>query len=138
MSDFSIILRSLRIRLFSTVVTILTVAVAVGLFLTLLSMRESGRDAFRRGSGNIDLLVSAEPGPLVSVLNGLFHAGAPANPIPWARFEALRASYPWAWAIPLQQGDNYRGYPAIATTPAFFEDYQPEAGRPWAFAAGST
>jgi putative ABC transport system permease protein len=80
--------------------------------------------------------VSAEPGPLVSVLNGLFHAGAPANPIPWARFEALRASYPWAWAVPLQQGDNYRGYPAIATTPAFFGDYQPDAGRPWAFAEG--
>ena len=136
MSDFSIILRSLRIRLFSTVVTILTVAVAVGLFLTLLSMRESGRDAFRRGSGNIDLLVSAEPGPLVSVLNGLFHAGAPANPIPWSRYEALRESYPWAWAIPLQQGDNYQGYPAIATTPAFFGDYQPDAGRPWAFAEG--
>ncbi len=136
MNEFRFLLRSLEARRFSTLVTVLTVAVAVGLMLTLLTMRESGRQAFRRGSGNIDLLVSADPGPLVAVLNNLFYAAAPAGPIPYTQFEEIRGSFPWAWAIPMQQGDNYRGYPAVATTPAFFEAYEPVPGVPWRFAEG--
>ena len=136
MSDLAIVLRSLQTRLFQTLVTAATVAVGVGLLLTLLSMRESGRDVFRRGSGNVDLLVSAEPGALVSVLNGLFYAGAPANPIPWSRFVELRDAYPWQWAIPMQQGDNYRGFPVLATTTEFLTRYEPEPGAPWRLAEG--
>jgi putative ABC transport system permease protein len=136
MSDLAIVLRSLQARLFQTLVTAATVAIGVGLLLTLLSLRESGRDVFKRGSGNVDLLVSAEPGALVSVLNGLFYAGAPANPIPWSRFVELRDGYPWQWAIPMQQGDNYRGYPVLATTSEFLTRYEPEPGVPWKLAEG--
>ncbi len=136
MSDLAIVLRSLQTRLFQTLVTAATVAIGVGLLLTLLSMRESGRDVFKRGSGNVDLLVTAEPGALVSVLNGLFYAGAPANPIPWSRFVEIRDGYPWQWAIPMQQGDNYRGYPVLATTSDFLTRYEPEPGVPWRMAEG--
>jgi putative ABC transport system permease protein len=135
-SDLAIVLRSLQTRLFQTLVTAATVAIGVGLLLTLLSMRESGRDVFKRGSGNVDLLVTAEPGALVSVLNGLFYAGAPANPIPWSRFVEIRDGYPWQWAIPMQQGDNYRGYPVLATTSDFLTRYEPEPGVPWQMAEG--
>jgi len=135
-SDLAIVLRSLQTRLFQTLVTAATVAIGVGLLLTLLSMRESGRDVFKRGSGNVDLLVTAEPGALVSVLNGLFYAGAPANPIPWSRFVEIRDGYPWQWAIPMQQGDNYRGYPVLATTSDFLTRYEPEPGAPWRMAEG--
>jgi putative ABC transport system permease protein len=135
-SDLAIVLRSLQTRLFQTLVTAATVAIGVGLLLTLLSMRESGRDVFKRGSGNVDLLVTAEPGSLVSVLNGLFYAGAPANPIPWSRFVEIRDGYPWQWAIPMQQGDNYRGYPVLATTSDFLTRYEPEPGVPWRMAEG--
>ncbi|MGA1044279.1 MAG: ABC transporter permease [Phycisphaerales bacterium] len=136
MSDLAIVLRSLQTRLFQTLVTAATVAIGVGLLLTLLSMRESGRDVFKRGSGNVDLLVTAEPGALVSVLNGLFYAGAPANPIPWSRFVEIRDGYPWQWAIPMQQGDNYRGYPVLATTSDFLTRYEPEPGVPWRMSEG--
>ncbi|MBM4105400.1 MAG: FtsX-like permease family protein [Phycisphaerae bacterium] len=136
MTDLLFILRSLRSRAFQTATTIATVAVAVGLMATLLSMRDAGRAAFRRGSGNIDLLLAAEPGPLVAVLNALFHAGAPANPIPFARYLEIRDGYPWAWTVPILQGDNYRGYPAIATTTDFFARYEPSPGQPWELAEG--
>lgn len=136
MTDLAVVLRSLQARLGQTLITVVTVAIASGLLLSLLSLREAGRQAFRRGSGNIDLLVSAEPGSLVSVLNALFHAAAPANPIQWLRYLEIRESYPWQWAIPIQQGDNYRGFPVLATTAEFLERYEPEPGAPWAFAEG--
>ena len=81
MSDFTIVLRSLKARLFSTIVTIVTVAIAVALLLTLLTLKSAGGSAFIRGSGNAHLLVSADASPVVSVLNAFFYSGAPARPI---------------------------------------------------------
>jgi hypothetical protein len=60
MTDWTIILRSLSSRLFSTATTVFTVAVPVALLLVLLTMRESGRKAFERGSGDMHMLVTAE------------------------------------------------------------------------------
>lgn len=136
MTDFTIIRRSLSSRMFSTVTTALTVAVAVALMLTLLSLRDSGRKAFERGSGNVHLLVSRDASPLASVLNGLFYANAPQRAIEWARFAELESSLPVEWAIPTQLGDSYRGLPVLATTPEFFTLFRPAEREAWAFESG--
>jgi putative ABC transport system permease protein len=99
-------------------------------------MRSSARTAFDRGSGNVHLLVSSDPSPMVAVLNGIFYANAPANPISWAKYQQIRGGFPYQWAIPTQQGDNYRGFPTMATTPEFLSKFEPVAGEPWRFAAG--
>ncbi|MFO0874757.1 MAG: FtsX-like permease family protein [Phycisphaerales bacterium] len=136
MTDLSIILRSLRSRLFVTLTTIATVAIAVALMLTLLTMKDAGRDAFRRGSGTTHLLVSADSSPLVAVLNGVFYANPPRNSIPWSEYRRIAESYPWEWAIPTQLGDSYRGFPALATTRDFLEKFKPDPKTPWAFTEG--
>ncbi|MFO0828420.1 MAG: ABC transporter permease [Phycisphaerales bacterium] len=136
MSDLAIVLRSLNARRFSTAVTVLTVAIAVALLLTLLSLRAQGSRAFLRGSGNAHLLVSADAGPLVSVLNAIFYANAPQRPIMPPKLAAIRDSFPWEWVIPIQQGDSYRGFPTLATTPEFFSRFEPVDGEPWRFAQG--
>lgn len=136
MSDFTIVLRSLKARLFSTIVTIVTVAIAVALLLTLLTLKSAGGSAFIRGSGNAHLLVSADASPVVSVLNAFFYSGAPARPIGKEKFTEISTSFPWAWAIPMQQGDSYRGFPTLATTTAFFTKFQPVPGEPWTFSKG--
>lgn len=125
LTDTNIILRSLQTRLFSTVTTAITVAIAVALMLTLVSMRDSGRRAFDRGSGNMHLIVTRDASPLVSVLNGIFYANPPAASFSWAEYEELVSRFPLEWAIPTQLGDSYRGLPVIATTGAFFEQFAP-------------
>lgn len=150
LTDFTIITRSLRVRLFSTVTTILMVGVAVALLLSLLAMRDSGRKSFERGPGNMHLLVSADTGPLPSVLNAVFYAKSPARPITWARYQQLiapptagdRPPLPIEWSVPTQQGDSYRGWPTMATTPEFFTKFQPDPdadrdpSRRWRLAGG--
>jgi len=135
-NDFTIILRSLSSRLFSTVTTIATVAVAVALMLVLLTMREAGKKAFERGSGDMHFLVSADASPLVSVLNGIFYANPPRRPLTWDRFKQLERTFPWTYAIPTQLGDSYLGLPVMATSQEFFTRFQPNPGESWAFAAG--
>lgn len=136
LTDTRIVLRSLQARPLSTWVTVGMVGVSVGLLLVLLGMRTASREAFDRGSGNTHLLVSADPSPLVAVLNGIFYANAPANPIPWAKYQQIRGSFPWLWAIPTQQGDSYRGFPTMATSSDFLTKFEPVAGEPWKLREG--
>ena len=136
MSDFMIVLRSLALRRFSTTVTVTMVAVSVALLLVLLAMRDAGRAAFRRGTGNVHLLVSADSSPLVAVLNGMFYANAPSQPIDWAAYMKIREAFPWSWTIPTQLGDSFRGSPVMATSKEFFTSFEPVLGQPWTFVAG--
>ncbi len=146
MTDFTIIRRSMTARMFSTVTTVVTVAVAVGLMLVLLGMRKAARDSFERGSGNVHLILSAEPDPMSVVLNTIFYSRLPQQYIEHARFERIVASIPVkdeskklvdGYAIPLAQGDSYRGLPVLATTPEFLTAFQPQVERPWKFAVGA-
>ena len=136
-TDFTIIRRSMKARLFSTVTTVAMVAISVALLLVLLSMRDAGRQAFARGSGNMDLLISRDASPLVAVLNGVFYANAPRNPIEWEKYEQIAQSHPWEFAIPVQQGDSYLGLPVLATVREFFFYFEPNRGQIWEIAQGN-
>ena len=137
LTDFTIIRKSLVHRWFSTAVTVAMVAVAVALLLLLLSMRDSGRQAFLRGTGNMHILVSRDSSPLTSVLNGVFYANAPQRPIRWDLYEQLAADGRLDYALPIAQGDNYRGFPTMAVGPRFFEKFQPVAGQSFALTTGA-
>ena len=100
MNDLRVVLVSLKARLVSTLITSGSVAVAVALLLTMLSLRSAGFEAFQRGSGTTHLLVSADASPLVAVLNGVFYANAPSNPIPSSKFNALKSAVTSNPAIP--------------------------------------
>jgi putative ABC transport system permease protein len=136
MNDLDVVLASLRARRLSTAITGGSVAVAVALLLTMLSLRKSGFEAFQRGSGTTHLLVSADTSPLVAVLNGVFYANPPSNPVSWEKFNEIRSSFPFEWAIPTQQGDSFRGFPVCATAPEFFTKFQPVRGEPWSLSEG--
>jgi len=137
MTDLGIVRRSLSSRRFSSLVTALTVAVAVALMLVLLSMRDAGKQSLQRGAGNMHLLVSADTSPLTSVLNAIFYARAPARAFPVSRATALAEIPLVHWAIPVQKGDNFRGFPTLATDPAqFFRLFQPVPGRGFELSSG--
>jgi putative ABC transport system permease protein len=135
MNDFTIIRRSLGARKLSTVFTSLSVAVAVALMLVLFMMRDSGRAAFDRGTGNMHLLLSADSDPLTAILNSVFLAAPPRRPIEHPKFEQL-SNGPWEWFIPTQIGDSYQGLPVFATTADFFTKFKPDPVEPWKLKAG--
>jgi len=136
MSDWNIVTRSLRSRWFSTLLTAMSVAIAVGLMTLLISMRSAGESAFKRGTGNVEILISKESGPLASVLNSLFYAEAPGNSILFSQYDELVNKYPFAWTIPTQLGDSYQGSPVMGTTTSFFEVFEPAIGTSWSLAQG--
>ncbi|MCW5766883.1 MAG: ABC transporter permease [Phycisphaeraceae bacterium] len=139
MNDMSIVVRSLRARLFSTCVTVLSVGVAVALMLNLLAMRDASRRAFERGTGNMDMVVTAGgQSPLAGVLEAVYYARAPQKYLTWAAYRDRFATGDRRieWALPVQQGDSYRGMPTMAVGPGFFSTFEPVVGEPFRFARG--
>ena len=136
MNDISIVVKSLRSRRLSTIITAASVAVATALLLTMLSLRTASFEAFQRGTGTTHLLVSADSSPLTAVLNGVFYANAPSNPISWKKFQDIKNAFPYDWAVPTQQGDSFRGFPVAAVGPEFFTRFEPVRGEPWKLVAG--
>jgi putative ABC transport system permease protein len=136
MNDLTIVLRSLRVRLFSTVTTALTVALAVAIVIVLLSVRGSGERALSRGAGNMHLLASAEASPLAAVLNSVFHANAPRQSLAWSQYDSLRDKAPWEYAIPTAMGDTFRGFPVVATTPEIVGKFSALPDRAWTLREG--
>lgn len=137
LSDTHIVMRSLTSRAFATVTTVLMVAVAVALLVSLLSLRASGQRALERGVGNAHLIVAAEPGPMNTVLNHLYFANPPRAAMALAEYERLRNAHPWAWTVAMAQGDSFRGYPVAAVEAELFDVYQPVVGRPMAMREGA-
>ena len=138
MTDMTIILRSMRARLFSTTTTIVTTAVAVALMLIILTMKDAGKKAFERGSGDMHLFVTAGgSSPMTAVLNGIFYANMPRAPLSWEQYRQLSTRAPWAYAIPTQQGDTFHGQPVLATTSDFFSKFKPNPGEDWELASGT-
>lgn len=136
LSDFTIIRRSMTARLFSTVTTIITVMVAVALMLVLLSMRQAGQQAFERGAGNMHLLISRDGSAMESILNGVFYAKPPQAPLTFEEYERISAKFPFEFAVPVQQGDSFQGYPTVATELGFFKDFRPASDAGWELAQG--
>ena len=137
MTDFAIIRRNLRARLFSTVTTALIVAAAVGLLLGLITLRDATRSALARGSGNMQLILSADASPLAAVLNGIFYANPPSRVLKWPACEELLKKYPVDYALPIQQLETFHGFPLVATVPQYFSAFQPDASSDWKIADGA-
>ncbi|HYG75482.1 MAG TPA: ABC transporter permease [Planctomycetota bacterium] len=137
MTDFTLIRRSLRARLLSSVLTAFLVALAVALLLSMLSLREASRRAFDRGSGNVQLILSADSSPMASVLNTVFYTGSPARSFKWDAYSESLKKLPLEFAIPVQQGDSYRGFPILSTTPEFFVQSRPDPEREWQLERGA-
>ena len=136
MNDISIVVKSVRSRRLSTIITAASVAVATALLLTMLSLRTASFEAFQRGTGTTHLLVSADSSPLSAVLNGVFYANAPSNPIAWSKFQEIKNGFPYDWVVPTQQGDSFRGFPVAAVGPEFFTRFEPVRGEPWKLVDG--
>lgn len=136
LSDFTIIRRSMTARLFSTITTVITVAVAVALMLVLLSMRRAGQQAFERGAGNMHLLISRDGSAMESILNGVFYAKPPQAFMTIAEYEQITTKFPFEFAVPVQQGDSYQGYPTVATNLDFFTQFKPATDAGWELAQG--
>jgi len=116
--------RSLWARRYTALLTILSIATAVLLFLAVENLRQSARASFERTISGTDLIVGARSSPVNLVLYSVFQIGDPTNNITWETYEEIAARPDVAWTVPISLGDTHRGYRVVGTTPEYFERYK--------------
>ncbi len=116
--------KSLRNRLFSSSLTIFSIALSVTLLLAVERTKRAAEEGFTQSVSQTDLLVGARTGPLNLILYTVFNMGSASNNISWKSYEEIKAKPEIDWTIPYSLGDGHRGFRVVATDENFYEHYR--------------
>ena len=131
-----LIRKSLRQHALSTLVTMLSIALASGLWLTVWALREQASEVFTQADGGFDAVLGARGSKLQLVLNAVFHLEASPGNIQWSDYEEVTREPGVALAVPLAVGDNYRGWRLVGTLTNLFASGAPGDGPALSLAPG--
>jgi putative ABC transport system permease protein len=121
--------KSLRQHLFSTAITVVSVALASGLIMAVFAIESQSRQAFANPDVGYDAVLGARGSKLQLVLNTVFHLETSPGNIPWTLYTSLRDNTAGVQnAIPIATGDNYMGFRIVGTTHDFFTDLPSRSG----------
>jgi len=130
-------LRSLWNRRFVAGLTVLTIGLSVALILGVERLRDGARDSFANSASGIDLIVAPRGNSVQILMATVFGVGGTGTGMTWDSFEWLEDRPEVAWAVPIQMGDNHRGYPVIGTDATYFEHFRYSGGQPLSLAEGA-
>lgn len=136
MPILTLALRSIANRRATALLTILTVAISVTLFLGVEKVRHGARESFENTISGVDLIVGARSSPVNLLLYSVFHIGDATNNISWESYQAVAGAPGVAWTVPISLGDSHRGYRVVGTSAAYFERYEYGGSRPLRFNEG--
>jgi len=129
MSEWSLALNYLATRRVVTVITILSVALGLGLATVVLILSRSTRETLQQETAYWDVIVGAKGSGLQLVLNGLYYLDAPVGNIDEHIWEHLKKHPSVESIVPVTMGDNYFGVPIVGTTHDFFAGRSARNGR---------
>ncbi|WP_456280917.1 ABC transporter permease [Cupriavidus sp. JZ107] len=132
----SIAARSAWNRRFNLVWMVIAIALSTALLLGIERVRHQVRASFAQSVSGTDLIVGARTSPIQLVLYAVFRLGGATNNIGWGSVQGLAAHPQVAWTIPLSLGDSHRGFPVLATTAGYFENFRHGDGRALRLAQG--
>lgn len=129
-------LASLANRRATALLTVLVIALSVGLLLAVERVRTETRSSFAATISGTDLIVGARSGSVNLLLYSVFRIGNATNNIRWDSYQQIAALPRVKWAIPLSLGDSHRGYRVLGTTTDYFTHYRYGQNRALQLAAG--
>ncbi len=108
-------------RWLTTGLTILSVALAVGLISAILTLRDETRARFEEEQQAYDIVVGPPGDPLLLVLNAVYYLGNPTGALPYSEYERLKEHEDVVHAFPIGLGDTYRGSRIVGTIPEIYD-----------------
>ena len=121
---FMLAMRSLWARKITAILTIISIAAAVLLFVAVENLRQGARTSFERTITETDVIVGARSSPINLVLYSVFQIGDPTNNVTWQTYEDIAQRRDVDWAVPISLGDSHRGFRVVGTTPDYFARYK--------------
>ncbi|MEZ6015406.1 MAG: FtsX-like permease family protein [Planctomycetota bacterium] len=133
---FMIVLRSLRQHALSSVITIMSAALASGLVMSVFTVADQSKAAFTGGDIGYDAVLGAKGSELQLVLNTVFHLETSPGNIPWSLYQAVKVDKRVRYAIPYALGDNLYGYRIVGTTDEIHTVFEYQSGQKYELAGG--
>jgi len=134
---FELAFKSLRNRVLTSVLTVLSIGLSVALFLGVERVRSGARDSFSNTISQTDLIVGARGGTIQLLLYSVFRMGTATGNISVESWETFRDHPAVAWTIPFSLGDSYRGFRVVGTNDSYYEHYRYHGDRKIEFDAGN-
>ena len=125
---FTLAIKSLCNRKFTTILTIISIALSVTLLLGVERIRKEARASFTNTISGTDLIVGARSGPIQLLLYSVFHIGNATNNISWESYQEIARNPNVKWTIPISLGDSHQGYRVIGTNTDYFEFFRFSGG----------
>jgi putative ABC transport system permease protein len=136
MNLMSLVRRSLRQHALSSFITIVSVALAAGLTMSVFAINAQTYDAFTGGKVGFDAVLGARGSQLQLVLNTVFHLETSPGNIPWSLYKEISENPRVTLAIPYAVGDNYQGYRIVGTTQEMFTKFTYREGQGFVLKSG--
>lgn len=133
---FLVVRKSLRQHALSTLVTVLSVALASGLVMAVFAIDRQTYNAFTGGPLGYDAVLGARGSQLQLVLNTVFHLETSPGNIPWNLYQTIKQDPRVELAIPYAVGDNYHGFRLVGTTDEIFTRFEYQPGKKLQIQAG--
>ncbi|HIA39185.1 MAG TPA: ABC transporter permease, partial [Planctomycetes bacterium] len=124
MNISKIVVRNVKRRRLTTLLTSSSVALGVALFVAISVLRQASEQGFQRTAAICDTIVGAKGDSLQLSLNTLYHMGYSAGNISLDSFSEISQLEGVAWAAPVALGDSYRGYRIVGISSEFFDNAQ--------------
>ena len=132
----SLAYRSLENRKLTTILTLLSLALSVSLWVGIEHIRSGARESFSNTISQTDLIVGARGGSLQLLLYTVFHMGSPTSNVSYESYDKFRKHPAVLWTIPISLGDSHRGYRVVGTSEDFYRHYRYRQDRQIEFQQG--
>lgn len=120
---------SLCARALTVGMTILAIALSVGLFLGVEKVRVGAKGSFADTIYGTDLIVGARSGSVQLLLYSVFRIGNATNNLTWESYQDIASQKAVDWIVPISLGDSHRQFRVMGTTVEFFERYKYRSGQ---------
>ena len=116
--------KSLWNRKFTSILTLVSIALSVTLLLGVERIRNEARVSFTNTISGTDLIVGARSGQIQLLLYSVFHIGNATNNISWKSYQEIARDPNVKWTIPISLGDSHQGYRVMGTNADYFEFFR--------------
>lgn len=115
----------------------LSIAISVGLLLSIDNVRQQVKAGFMSTVSGTDIIVGARGGALNLLLYSVFHIGDATTNLSRRTYEKIAATPEVDWALPLVLGDSHQGYRVVGTAAEFFAHFRYGRNQALVFDRGS-
>ena len=124
-------------RLLTTSLTVLVIALAVGLFLCVEKLRTSAKLSFTNTISGTDLIVGPRTGSIQLLLYSIFRIGDATSNLSWTSYNLIKDHPSVDWSVPISLGDSHKQFRVMGTSQAFFEHYKFRQDKSLSFKEGN-